>query len=125
MTLGAKEIAFVGYPVTDVQKARKFYEETLGLTLTLLHEIQGGQWWVEYTLGTSTLAISNAWPPTGESGPGAAIEVEDLDAAWEHCSSSDVEIAYEIMETPVCRFFGIKDPDKNDLTIHQTKQAQA
>ena len=125
MSIGAKDIAFVGYPVTDVPRARKFYEQTLGLKQTMMHEIQSGQWWIEYSIGSGTLAISNTWPPSGQSGPSTALEVADIDAAHKHCAENGVTIIFEIMDTPVCRFFGIKDPDGNDISIHQTKQATA
>ncbi|RME66880.1 MAG: VOC family protein [Verrucomicrobia bacterium] len=125
MSIGATDIAFVGYPVTDVERARRFYEETLGLTTSALLEFDDGKWWIEYTIGSGTLAISNAWPPSGQSGPGVALEVADIEAARAHCALHDVPIAYDIMDTPVCRFFGIKDPDGNDITLHQTRQAPA
>jgi catechol 2,3-dioxygenase-like lactoylglutathione lyase family enzyme len=32
-------IAFIGNPVTDVTRTRKFYEKTLGLKLLFAHEI--------------------------------------------------------------------------------------
>ena len=48
------EISFTGIPVTDMQHARVFYEEVLGLTPTM--ESAGGKW-VEYTVGASTFGI--------------------------------------------------------------------
>ena len=49
-------IAFIGIPVTDVRRARKFYEEVLGLAVS--DEMMAGQW-IEYTVGDNTLAIAN------------------------------------------------------------------
>jgi len=119
------EIAFIGYPVTDVTRARAFYETVLGLKHTMAHEIQPGMWWVEYEIGGVALAISNAWPPSGQSGPGVALEVVDLDEAFTHLKAHDVQVTYGPMNSPVCRFFGIKDPDGNDVTLHQRKDACA
>ena len=47
------------------------------------NEIEGmpGKQWIEYELGNMTLAISNAWEPSGASGPSVAFEVPDLDEA--------------------------------------------
>jgi extradiol dioxygenase family protein len=42
-----KKVAFTYYPVTDVARARKFYEETLGLKSGSAGN-QGDNWWVEY-----------------------------------------------------------------------------
>jgi extradiol dioxygenase family protein len=44
-----KKVAFTYYPVTDVSRARKFYEETLGLKSGSAGN-QGDNWWVEYDL---------------------------------------------------------------------------
>lgn len=117
--IGIKEIAFVGYPVTDLERARDFYERVLGLECTLDHPIDESTRWIEYDVGASALAISNAWPPSGQSGPGAALEVEDIDAAVERLRSEGVTFKTEVMASPSCRFVGIADPDGNDLTIHQ------
>jgi predicted enzyme related to lactoylglutathione lyase len=57
-------IAFVGIPVTDVQRARKFYEEVLGLAVS--DEMMSGNW-IDYTVGDNTLAIANVgeqWKPS-------------------------------------------------------------
>jgi len=68
-------IAFVGIPVTDVPRARKFQEEVLGLGVS--DEMMGGKW-IEYAVGDHTLAIANIggqWKPS-DQGTGAAFEVE-------------------------------------------------
>ena len=41
-----KKVAFTMLPMTDVPRARKFYEETLGLKLGN-HGNRGDQWWIE------------------------------------------------------------------------------
>jgi catechol 2,3-dioxygenase-like lactoylglutathione lyase family enzyme len=118
--IGVKEIAFVGYPVTDIERARDFYGRILGLECTMDHPINDeGLRWIEYEIGSSALAISNAWPPSGQSGPGAALEVENFDAAIEKLRAEGVTFKMEPMASPSCRFVGIADPDGNDLTIHQ------
>src|SRR6516164_9684095 len=55
------EITFVGYPVTDLRRARTFYEQTLGLTVSRVfgEDLTG---WIEYDLGANTLAIGNTSP---------------------------------------------------------------
>src|SRR4029450_11532752 len=44
-----KKVAFTYSPVTDVARARKFYEETLGLKAGSVGN-RGDNWWVEYDL---------------------------------------------------------------------------
>lgn len=114
-----QEVAFTAYPVTDVKRAREFYEGVLGLVPSMDHEIQPGLWWIEYEIGPAVVAVSNAWPPSGQSGPGVAFEVEDLDAALAELKAAGVTITYGPMDSPVCRFFGVKDPDGNDITFHK------
>jgi len=45
-----KSIAFVGIPVTDMERARKFYEGVLGLKMS--DEMGHGKW-IEYAIGTT------------------------------------------------------------------------
>lgn len=122
MPINLTDLAFVGHPVTDVARARAFYEETLGLKPVRVHEVAPSHWWIEYEFPGGTLAISNTWPPGG-SGITTTLETDDLDAAFAHCEAAGVTFAFAIMDTPVCRFFGIKDPDGNDLAIHQRKSS--
>ncbi len=76
-------IGFVAIPVTDIPRARKFYEEVLGLSVS--DEMMGGRW-IEYAVDDDTLAIANVdeqWTPS-DQGTGAAFEVEDFDDAVKH-----------------------------------------
>jgi len=123
MGIGAKEIAFVGYPVTDLDRARDFYGRVLGSKCILDHPVDDHIRWIEYAVGDSAIATSNAWEPSGQSGPGAAIEVADLDAAVAHLRAEGVTFRTEVLASPSCRFVGIADPDGNDLTIHQHQPA--
>jgi predicted enzyme related to lactoylglutathione lyase len=122
MAINLTDLAYVGHPVTDVPRARAFYEQTLGLKTNHAVEVAPGHWWIEYGFPGGTLAISNTWSPGG-SGITTALETDDLNAAFAHCEAAGVTFAFAIMDTPVCRFFGIKDPDGNDLAIHQKKPA--
>lgn len=49
------EIAFTGTPVTDIERARAFYEGVLGLKPTM--EADGGLW-VEYDIGNGVFGIA-------------------------------------------------------------------
>ena len=124
MGLKVTEIPFVGYPVSDIQRAREFYEGILGLTSGGIdQEIPDmpGKYWVEYPVGSQTLAISNAWEPSGQSGPSIAFEVEHFQNALEHLKDQGVKIVAECIETPGCRMALIEDWDGNGITIHKMK----
>ena len=94
MSIKINEVAFVGYPVSDINRARDFYERILGLAPGELdHEIEGmpGKFWIEYAVADQTFAISNLWDPAGEGGPAIAFEVEDLDASISHLKDKGVK----------------------------------
>ena len=55
------------------------------------------------------------------NGPSLALEVGDLDQAPERLKSADAPVLAEGLESPVCRFALITDPDGNGLMIHQRK----
>ena len=115
-----KNIAFIGIPVTDIPRARKFYEGVLGLAVA--DEMMGGKW-IEYAVGDNTLAIANVgeqWTPS-DQGTGAALEVEDFDEAIKHLKDQKVRFAAEPFETPCCHMAVVRDPDGNKLIIHKLK----
>lgn len=122
MSIQVKELAFVFYPVTDVARARKFYQGLLGLKTGLEVEFGPGQWWIEYDIAGQALAISNAMPG-GKTASALALEVASLDAALAAVKAAGVTIANDVMEFPPCRMFIVKDPDGNEITLHQRKAA--
>jgi predicted enzyme related to lactoylglutathione lyase len=115
-----KKIAFVGIPVTDMKRARDFYENVFGLTVS--DEMMGGQW-IEYAVGDDTLAIANVgeqWTPSDE-GTAAAFEVGNFDEAIKRLKDRQVPFAAEPFETPCCHMAVVQDPDGNKLIIHKLK----
>jgi predicted enzyme related to lactoylglutathione lyase len=115
-----KAIGFVAVPVTDIKRARSFYEEVLGLKPS--EEMMQGRW-IEYDVGDDTLAIANVsdtWTPS-DQGTGAALEVEDFDEAIRRLKNRHVRFAAEPFETPCCHMAVIQDPDGNKLMIHNLK----
>ena len=112
------EIAFTGIPVTDIARARAFYENVLGLKPTM--ESAGGMW-IEYDIGATTLGIGSygeQWQPSPQ-GTCVALEVDDVDAAIAHLQANGVTIFMAPMDSPVCRFAMICDPDGNKIIIHK------
>jgi len=113
------EIAFTSIPVTDIARARAFYEGILGLKKTM--DSAGGKW-IEYDIGAGTLGIGSypGWEPSSQ-GTCVAFEVDDLDAEMSRLKARGVAIHMEVMDTPVCRFGMICDPDGNKILIHKRK----
>lgn len=115
-----KALAFVGTPVTDMKRARAFYEGVLGLKVS--EEMMGGNW-VEYSLGDNTLAIASVgdqWVPS-DQGTGAALEVENFDDTIKELKDRQITFAVEPYESPCCRMAIIQDPDGNNIVIHKLK----
>ena len=114
-----KEFAFVGVPVTDLPRAREFYEGLLGLKPT--SDVTANN--IEYDVGATTLMIANygeRWKPV-TGGTLSAFEVEDVDALTDRVRASGAVIQLEPTDSPVCRFSMILDPDGNVLMLHKRK----
>ncbi|HWD18604.1 MAG TPA: VOC family protein [Verrucomicrobiae bacterium] len=113
-----KEIAFTGSPVTDMKRAREFYEGMLGLKMTM--ESAGGMW-VEYDLGGATFGLGcygDVWKPQTD-GTMVAFEVDDVDAELARLKAKGVPVKMEPTSSPVCRFAIVSDPDGNKVMLHK------
>ena len=117
-----KEIAFVAYPVTDMARARKFYEEVLGLKPNAPVATENARW-VEYDIGPGTLGIGSSpqWLPSPD-GPSVALEVEDFDSAVAILRAHDVPLIIGPLDLPSCQMTTVRDPDGNKLTLHRRKK---
>lgn len=113
------ELAFCCYAVTDMARARSFYEGVLNLKPTTVSNSEHGSW-VEYEFGPYALAIGSApgFKPSPD-GCSAALEVEDFDAAIAHLKKHGVKFRMEAMPTGICRMAMIFDPDGNTICIHK------
>src|SRR5476651_482840 len=94
------EFAFVCYSVTDLPRARNFYEKILGFKpgLTWSDDKTG---WIEYELGPHTLVITNMapdWKPSPD-GASVAFEVADFDAAIAELKAANVKFSIEPTDT--------------------------
>jgi predicted enzyme related to lactoylglutathione lyase len=114
------KIGFVGIPVTDIARARQFYEGVLGLKSS--GQMMGGQW-IEYGVGGDTLAIGNVgeqWRPSDE-GTCAALEMEQFEEAIAELKKAKIKFDAEPFETPCCHMAVVQDPDCNKIIIHKLK----
>ena len=111
------DLAFFCYPVADVPRARRFYEEILGLKL----EHNFGDQWLEYNISGTTFAITSmdTTHKPGLKGGLVAFEVDDLDAFVAQLKEKQVRFVRETITTPVCRLAVISDPDGNEIIIHK------
>ena len=116
-----KKVAFTMYPVTDMKRARHFYEDDLGLKPG--HEVENS--WIEYDVGGTCFGLYTfklPWEQVASRFSNLALEVDDLDQTVARLRERKVEIKMEPMSTPVCRMAAITDPDGNILILHQLKE---
>jgi len=113
------EAAFFAYPVTDLARARKFYEGILGLKHTGEPTTVP---WIEYDLGNATLGLGSyeGWVPSLD-GAMLALEVDDFEKSVSALREAGVPFHLDSMETPICHFAIVRDPDDNAVMIHKRK----
>ncbi len=113
-----KGIAFTMYPVTDMARARKFYEEDLGLKVA--RDVRGE--WIEYHLWDNCFAITSMLgdqvKPSADSGGRIALEVQDVDDFVSQLKNKGIRVKAEPFSTRVCRMAVVLDPEGNALTLH-------
>src|SRR5262249_394132 len=111
-----KEIAFTGSSVTDMKRARAFYEDVLGLKPG--EEMAGGKR-VGKERGGGTFSLSNIDP--NSIGTAIGFEVENMDATIDKLKQSGAKFLFDKSETPVCWIAIVYDPDGNKVVIHKRK----
>ena len=119
-----RKVAFTMYPVTDMPRARAFYEETLGLGPSPSGATSP---WVEFDLpGGGCLAITTVSQsqPSASAGGTIAFEVDDLPALIDDLRGKGVKFLADDIESPVCRMAVCLDPDGNSIILHKLKSAE-
>ncbi len=119
MAIQYKKIGFVCYAVTNMRRARKFYEGVLGLEVARTFSPN----FVEYDLGPDTLAVGcspRQWQPS-RKGTTAALEVKDFAAAVAQLKKKRAKISIGPIENPGCWMVGVRDPDGNQIILHHRK----
>ncbi|HEX3549725.1 MAG TPA: VOC family protein [Candidatus Elarobacter sp.] len=111
-------IDFTRYFVKDMERATRFYRDTIGLPLTKTF----GPDFVEFTLADGTTFALDLQEPWLESS-GVSFAVDDIRAAVEVYKERGVEFRYggEVLESPVCFFAFAADTEGNTFMLHQRK----
>jgi len=116
------EIAFTSYAVTDVLRARSFYEGLLGLVPASVFE-KDGMAFIEYQLGQHWFSIGSGAPSfvPGPQGGTVVFEVDDFESMIAKIKSAKIPFILEPQDTGVCQMALIEDPDHNRIMIHKRK----
>jgi catechol 2,3-dioxygenase-like lactoylglutathione lyase family enzyme len=116
-----ERVDFVGFLTEDVQRAKRFYTEVLGLAVE-----SEGEHDLELTLGQVTLDVfdpSSVGQPFAPSIAGFALRVDDVDERRAQPEAKGVVFDGETVETSVCKQAWFKDPDGNVLMLHRRYDA--
>jgi predicted enzyme related to lactoylglutathione lyase len=120
-----QKIAFTMFAVQDAKRARRFYEEVLGLKRGLASP-EGT--WTEYDLpGGGCLALfrhPDASAARAAGGASVAFEVADLDALNARLSAAGVVYQGDMIHGPNCRMSNIQDSEGNALILHELARAK-
>jgi catechol 2,3-dioxygenase-like lactoylglutathione lyase family enzyme len=109
---------FMSVPVTDMDRSRRFYGETLGLPSPNASDA-----WPEFETGNVSLYLIDPTSVGAEfKGPHSshiALRVPDVAAAREALEAAGVEFDGDTHDTGVCHMAFFKDPDGNALMLHR------
>jgi catechol 2,3-dioxygenase-like lactoylglutathione lyase family enzyme len=112
-----EKVDFVSVLTQDIEQAKRFYSETLGLPIE-----SEGESDLEFTLAQVTLDVfdpSSVGEAFAPSPAGIAIRVPDVAAARAELEAKGIEFQGEIVHTSVCDMTFFKDPDGNALILHR------
>jgi len=119
MTIQVERTDFVSVPVTDLERATRFYEDTLQL-----ERIPGDGTWPEFQLGENIslylIDLKNVGREfTGPHTAYIALRVPDVEAARSELEGRGVEFQGETFDSGVCHMAFFHDPDGNALMLHR------
>jgi catechol 2,3-dioxygenase-like lactoylglutathione lyase family enzyme len=109
---------FVAMPVTDMERAKAFYRDTLGLQPVDergFPEYQLGENISVYLLDMEQVGSSFTAPHTAS----IALRVADVAEARKELEAKGVEFGAETMDTGVCHMAFFNDPDGNAIMLHR------
>jgi catechol 2,3-dioxygenase-like lactoylglutathione lyase family enzyme len=109
---------FISVPVTDMERAKRFYEDTLGLPRI------SERGFPEYQLGENVSVylirmedVGGTW--NGPHSAHIALRVPDVAETRKELESRGVAFQGDILDTSVCHMAFFKDPDGNQLMLHR------
>ena len=113
-----ERVDYVRVPATDIEAAKRFYGEVLGLREN--PNSPGGDW-IEYEAGNVTLAVMTPHTHDYEFEPlppaTIALRVPDVADARAMLESAGLEVG-EMWDSGKCRGVGVSDPAGNRILLH-------
>ena len=110
---------FVSVPVSDMERATRFYRDTLGLPQI------GDQGFPEFQLGENVslyLVDPTAWEgkfKPHETAGSIALRVSDVEDTRKELEAKGIEFDGETRDSSVCHMAFFKDTEGNALMLHR------
>jgi predicted enzyme related to lactoylglutathione lyase len=115
------KLELVAVPVTDVDRAKRFYTEQVGFNADQDHRISDDLRFVQLTPPGSACSIALGRGVT-DAPPGSVtglqMVVSDIEAAHAHLADRGVDVS-EVQDFPWGRFVFFADPDGNRWAVQQ------
>ncbi|HEY7835871.1 MAG TPA: VOC family protein [Solirubrobacteraceae bacterium] len=115
------KLELVTVPVSDVDRAKRFYADGCGFVAEHDHQVKEGLRFVQLTPPGSACSIAIG-SGLSEQPPGSArglqLVVADADSARERLASGGVEVS-EVQDFPWGRFVFFGDPDGNGWALQE------
>ena len=113
-----EHVDFWALPVTDMERSKRFYGETLGLPQT------GHGGFPEFRLGDNGFLVLLSLEAIGAQfraphDAGFALRVPDVHEARQELEARGVSFNGEVLDTGVCHMSFFADPDGNQLVLHR------
>jgi predicted enzyme related to lactoylglutathione lyase len=110
-----EKVDFVSVPVADMERAKSFYRDTLGLS--------SPSWdagWPEIETGNVSLYLVDPTRTGAEFNPShIALRVDDVAKRRAELEAKGVEFHGEILDTGVCHMAFFADSEGNALMLHR------
>jgi catechol 2,3-dioxygenase-like lactoylglutathione lyase family enzyme len=109
---------FISVPVTDMERSKRFYGETLGLEQVSdggFPEYQLGENVSLYLLNMESIGSQFSAPHTAH----VALRVADVHETRKELEAKGVEFQGDVLDTSVCHMAFFRDPDGNAFMLHR------
>ena len=117
--IDVERVDYVRVPATDIEEAKRFYGEVLGLREN--PNSPGGDW-IEYEAGNVTLAVMTPHTHEYEFEPlppaTIALRVPDVAGARATLEAAGLDVG-EVWDSGKCSGVGVTDPAGNRILLHK------
>jgi catechol 2,3-dioxygenase-like lactoylglutathione lyase family enzyme len=117
--IGVERVDYIRVPVKDIEEAKHFYGELLGLPL---NPNSPGDDWLEFEAGNVTLAVMTPHTHEYEFSPlpsgTLALRVADVAEAKAKLEAAGVQVN-DMWDSGKCRGAGVHDPSGNPILLHR------